>query len=81
MTLNFSDNVDLTDGQLDTAASAVKAWCQSLRVEPGSAFARWATRLAIDLLATRGEMTSAELVEILLARVPANAPDAGYIQC
>ncbi|KQV78174.1 hypothetical protein [Rhizobium sp. Root1220] len=78
MNLNFFTGLDLTDDQVDAATSAVRAWCEARQVDPSSAIARSAAGLAIDLVATWGEITSAELFEILLARVPANAPNGTF---
>jgi hypothetical protein len=75
MSLNFFNDLELTEAHLEVVTSCVNAWCSARHVSVDSAVARSAMALALDLLAGGSPMTSHEVVQILLSRLPANSDE------
>jgi len=69
--MNFLTDIDLTDAHLETAATCVQNWCTATRTDPESIQARGAANVAIELMPSTSTLTTLELLELLLFRLPA----------
>ena len=68
--MNFFTHVDLTDKHLDILTRSIQAWCIKRQADPEGPLAREATRLALEVISACPSITSAELRDVLLARIP-----------
>lgn len=69
-TMKFFTNVDLTDEHLDILTCSIHAWCVNRRADPEGHLARAATTLALEVISACPSITSSELLDLLLARIP-----------
>lgn len=69
-TMNFFTHVDLTDEHLDILTCSIHAWCLNRQADPEGHLARAATTLALEVISACPSITSAELSDTLLARIP-----------
>ena len=69
-TMNFFTHVDLTDEHLDILTCSIHAWCLNRQADPEGHLARAATTLALEVISACPSITSAELRDVLLARIP-----------
>lgn len=70
---NFLTNVDLSDNERGTVTASLQGWCGATGADPESLSVQTAAGVAIDLLLQFPKLTAAELLELLLLRLPAAA--------
>ncbi len=68
--MNFFTYVDLTDEHLEILTCSVHAWCLNRQADPEGHLARAATTLALEVISVCPSITSSELLDLLLARIP-----------
>ncbi|MCS0463532.1 MULTISPECIES: hypothetical protein [Rhizobium] len=73
--MNFLTHVDLSDNELETVTASLQGWCGATRTDPNSLSVQTAAGVAIDLLSQFPTLTAAELLELLLLRLPAAADE------